>query len=53
MPSNPHVASAVTKLTINKIIQLGSYRSIPFVRLEGIAHGELSPTENIFFVLPV
>jgi len=47
MASNPHVASAVTMLTMTKTISLGSYRSIPFVRLEGVAHGELSPTENI------
>lgn len=47
MASNPHVASAVTMLTMTKTISLGSYRSIPFVRLEGVAHGELNPTENI------
>ncbi len=47
MASNSLVASAVTKLTITKTIQLGLYRSIPFVRLEGIAHGELNPAENI------
>ncbi len=47
MASNSLVASAVTKLTITKTIQLGLYRSIPFVRLEGLAHGELNPSENI------
>ena len=47
MDSNPLVASAVTKLTITKTISVGSYRSIPFVRLEGIAHGELCSTEHI------
>ena len=47
MASNPIVASAVKRLTITKTIPLGSYRSTPFVRREGIAHGELNPTENI------
>jgi len=47
MDSNPLVASAVTKLTITKTLSVGSYRSIPFVRLEGIAYGELCSTEHI------
>jgi hypothetical protein len=47
MSSKSLVSSAVTSLTITKTTALGSYRAIPFLRLDGIAHGELDPTEQI------
>jgi hypothetical protein len=47
MASNSVVKSAVTSLTITKTTALGSYRATPFLRLDGIAHGELDPTEQI------
>ena len=47
MSSNSLVSSAVTSLTITKTTALGSYRGIPFLRLDGIAQGELDPTEQI------
>jgi hypothetical protein len=47
MASNSVFKSTVTSLTITKTTVLGSYRAIPFLRLDGIAHGELDPTEQI------
>lgn len=47
MSSKSLVSSAVTSLTITKTTALGSYRGIPFLRLDGIAQGELDPTEQI------
>lgn len=47
MPSKPLVSSAVTNLTITKTTALGSYRAIPFSRLDGIAQGELDLAEQI------
>ena len=47
MVTDSLVSSAVTKLTITHTMQLGSFRQHQFVRLEGIAYGELHPSENI------
>ena len=40
-------SSRITTLKTVSITSLGSYRSVPFVRIEGEALGELSPTEAI------
>ena len=39
--------SEIVSLTIASTTPIGSYRSVPYVRIEGQARGELSPQESI------
>ena len=43
----PVAYSEITGLTLSSTTQIGSYKSIPYVRLEGEAVGELNPNEKI------
>jgi hypothetical protein len=43
----PLAHSEITALTVSSTTPIGSYKSIPYVRLEGEAVGELDPTEKI------
>lgn len=43
----PLAHSEITTLTISSTTPIGTYKSIPYVRLEGVAIGELDPNEKI------